>query len=987
MQKMYGYMFMDPHFIHLEVEDVDTGVEWRLSISKKTLYQVKMDNIQVDNKWRTRLQLLMQYAPTLKKFPAPLLKKCNMCGFRNNFENSPEQICFICEERMGQSDEDEEQEYAGGGSLHACSTERGSTGFRIASSTGHTRSRYNNVTSRVYSRSRGKMRNGYTHWDKPRKKYKHYLKGGLDCPKQWSHFLCNYSRANLADHIACPFPCHETFPCLIGNSSVIRLDFDFTEPITKHVKDWFRQYDDVGLMCKPLLRVLESNKQAMERCKDWMHDIANQSLNVNLALYFLMKSFPPEFAPEDLCEEFFKEVFSAVQQFGECPVQLAIYDIVQKSERRQIMRMMNYGSGNVVNDIEEVPLIDPTLVFQDRLEQMRKRNMSSQYCANCGTHHPNVYCLQIFITPLRVSARLERRKGDELRRYVSNVSEVVQVLFRNEYHTKPNTFGEMTDKVLHMMVKGFTINNWPLTFYTYNDKQIKNSSRSAFFIISKETFFAPSAIRDSNLRLVGQRLPGKAAARVALQLSETCSVATINVNMAKRIADIGDTKDGPKCKTDGCGNHNRSLCKTLYGRTDVSGGQFRFRGSIKGLFLVKDLPEDVLIEYRPSQVKFNNPSDSSLCLCQPITYHTAKLSCPLITNLLSLGIDKNVIFKKARDFYDRLRLGRDNKDIFLVYLWDRNKIRVGQKDRKLFDRLALSDTFDHSTERKRYELLTKDLESASCNFSIGLPKPSGRVMCAPDEDQVLPPGTVFYKYPAQPKDYVCMGCGHKNNRFWRMCANCGKERLYEYEVYVGDAILHRDPTFFPEGIRKVQAVYNQFLDNRFQGTCLVYNTTDNLSLAYQTSFGDYDGDMPLIICDPELINIIYLPPFIPKWLEETTQKDVNTLNLAKHFIEFQDQFGIMSINHRVQCDLLEHEGMANHPLCKDIARKIIRQLDANKKGTRMSIPDEQMVHESKTPKYLRTPWDEDGANTCAKDTLKEQLLAYYRQWKADKPIL
>merc|ERR1719320_2249291 len=114
--------------------------------------------------------------------------------------------------------------------------------------------------------------------------------------------------------------------------------------------------------------------------------------------------------------------------------------------------------------------------------------------------------------------------------------------------------------------------------------------------------------------------------------------------------------------------------------------------------------------------------------------------------------------------------------------------------------------------------------------------------------------------------------------------------------------------------------------------------------------------------------------------KDIARKIIRTLNLAKHFIDVQDQFGIMSINHRVQCDLLEQEGMANHPLCKDIARKIIRQLDANKKGTRMSIPDEQMAHESKTPKYLRTPWDDHEANTCAKDTLKEQLLSYYRQW-------
>jgi len=50
MQKMYGYIFLDPHFIHLEVVDILTDIEWRLSIGKKTLYQAKMDNVQVENK-------------------------------------------------------------------------------------------------------------------------------------------------------------------------------------------------------------------------------------------------------------------------------------------------------------------------------------------------------------------------------------------------------------------------------------------------------------------------------------------------------------------------------------------------------------------------------------------------------------------------------------------------------------------------------------------------------------------------------------------------------------------------------------------------------------------------------------------------------------------------------------------------------------------------------------------------------------------------
>jgi len=125
----------------------------------------------------------MHYAPTLKKFPAPLLKKCNLCGFRNSFENSPDQICFICGERMGQSENEGDDEAAGGGSPHASASEKGSPKFQVGSFGRWPRGKH--YTNKSFSCHRGNFSRYSGGWERTiRKKYKHYLKGGLDCPKQ-----------------------------------------------------------------------------------------------------------------------------------------------------------------------------------------------------------------------------------------------------------------------------------------------------------------------------------------------------------------------------------------------------------------------------------------------------------------------------------------------------------------------------------------------------------------------------------------------------------------------------------------------------------------------------------------------------------------------------------------------------------------------------------------------------------------------------------
>jgi len=288
--------------------------------------------------------------------------------------------------------------------------------------------------------------------------------------------------------------------------------------------------------------------------------------------------------------------------------------------------------------------------------------------------------------------------------------------------------------------------------------------------------------------------------------------------------------------------------------------------------------------------------------------------------------------------------------------------------------------------------------------------PTGNMIVAPDDEQILQEDEIFYKTPAPPQVWECNECGWRNNKFSIFCCNkkeCGMRRPVKYRVFEGSVAIIKNPISFPEHVRVATAVNNLHFDLRFPGPVLLYATRRYVSMAYTTSFGDYDGDKPMVICNPEVVRLFGSvknnPPVLTintnKNADDSLQNDVLT-SVTNHILFFQFSTRILTPLLDKLCDELESHQMANNQKTRDFAKRVSSSLDQNKQGTRVSCFPEKEFKTDFTPLhntyhsrlskarlsninvYKILDMLKEDRPKCRKDIIfKQNVFWFYTKWK------
>jgi len=218
-------------------------------------------------------------------------------------------------------------------------------------------------------------------------------------------------------------------------------------------------------------------------------------------------------------------------------------------------------------------------------------------------------------------------------------------------------------------------------------------------------------------------------------------------------------------------------------------------------------------------------------------------------------------------------------------------------------------------------------------------------------------------------------------------------------------IIIKNPMSFPEHVRVATAVANAHFDRRFPGACLLYSSRGYVSEAYATSFGDYDGDKPMVITNPEIVELFGEPRYNPPVLtlstnknsDETLQEDPLT-SVTNHILFFQFSTRILTPLLDKLCDELEAHQMANNQKSRDFAKRVSTSLDQNKQGTRVScFPEKEFktgftpLHSSYGSKFgkahgpaVTRVFEElkQQEPRCYKDQIyKHNVIWFYQKWK------
>lgn len=354
-----------------------------------------------------------------------------------------------------------------------------------------------------------------------------------------------------------------------------------------------------------------------------------------------------------------------------------------------------------------------------------------------------------------------------------------------------------------------------------------------------------------------------------------------------------------------------------------------------------------------------------------------------------------------------------NREMFMKLMWLTGRPLTKLQHQEWVQKAAMGDFREVLREKQVQDFLMEQAERMVGKFNISLTReeyPTGNMIVAPDDEQILRSSEIFYKIPAPPEPWECPECQWRNPKYAVTCCNkkgtsCHQRRPARFRAFEGPVVIIKNPMSFPEHVRSATAVSNKHFDRRFPGPVLLYSSRGYVSEAYTTSFGDYDGDKPMVICNPEVVKLFGKPNLNPPVLtlstnknsDETLQEDPLT-SVTNHILFFQFSTRILTPLLDKLCDELEDHQMANNQKSRDFAKRVSTSLDQNKQGTRVScFPEKEFktgftplhsMYQSKLNKahgpQVTKVFEQLKAETprCHKDQIyMHNVVWFYQKWK------
>jgi hypothetical protein len=428
-------------------------------------------------------------------------------------------------------------------------------------------------------------------------------------------------------------------------------------------------------------------------------------------------------------------------------------------------------------------------------------------------------------------------KTNRLLRRFSNNYRFLYVSFRDERFQRIYSPSIFQGRFLSILSEGFRI--WDhYSFVACSGSQTRE--QNALFVLGNHSDVENircGLINDSSL--VGF----KYWARLGLYCTTDTETALIKWEQCKVVEDVAAVNG--KLLTDGAGLVSSEMMSCICEKLGVPRAsviQIRFLGC-KGVLMDYPgaFPEGKCIIFRKSMLKFTaSASEENLGVAKAFIFSPLRLNRDMLTILFTISRqtsseDNWLTTPYVIELQDEVL--SNASQIFI----DRNfAINALGEAMAGFDKTAFTSTaLDILTEPRWRRLLELIYRNKVCSLrkKTHIPVKQGCLLVGvPDAFQVLGDGEVFIQIQRSPDD--------------------------EPEIIIGPVAIYRNPINNMGDIRRVMAVDRPEL--RYLINCLVLPAREGIavSLAFECSGGDNDGDEFSIIWDPKLVlpeNRVYPP--------------------------------------------------------------------------------------------------------------------------------
>eukprot|EP00898_Chlorokybus_atmophyticus_P001961 jgi/Chlat1/2766/Chrsp187S02905 len=415
--------------------------------------------------------------------------------------------------------------------------------------------------------------------------------------------------------------------------------------------------------------------------------------------------------------------------------------------------------------------------------------------------------------------------------------------------------------------------------------------------------------------------------RFALSFSESVE---LDPTQATLIPD-GYAADTNNCLTDGSGFIHLDLAHRMWeklGSNPLDGlpGAFQMRWmGAKGVWTV--LPPnqwrwpDKLMAYRHSQNKFDIPQPDTNQRCLEVCayaseYGPGRLNRQAMPLLISRGMTVDMAVEQQKEVLETLSNMFTSSSAAIDVLHSAQAGIEGKALRML--EAGFEPLKDRHLYNKLLEVYKKRVRELDNNHITVLR--SQRMIAQPDpfDPPVLGPGEVFLSSSRKIK---------------------GRSVL----CVQGDVVIMNSPCTLPSDVIKARAVNCAQLLELGHQDVLFINIVDKVSLMARASGGDFDGDQPLIIWDPELVGCITCnldhieEPSLNEYVRKSVAlvgEDIPTAT-KEHVLDCQGVVEDIRETSKL-LDRIQTKHSPEHPLAVKLGYLHRQALDAEKQGTKLS---------------------------------------------------
>ncbi|XP_033101368.1 probable RNA-dependent RNA polymerase 1 isoform X2 [Anneissia japonica] len=685
-------------------------------------------------------------------------------------------------------------------------------------------------------------------------------------------------------------------PCIIGESSVICLEFD--QKLEEDLNEVIRLFETSGTFKVHYAHV---------DCKEASASCPELEFSKYGTVYALESFFSLGTISTLRSDELIRHIQVVKKETDEESLQRALYSLSRQLENDHFI------------DLKEA------FVF---LLKEEKKKTKEEVPGNC------MYVRRIYCTPTRLiieqpelmfSNRILRQYGEEF---------CARIVFRDENYRKlngmeANSSTDIAERIIEVLSKGVQIGGRCYRFLACSNSQLRD--HGCWLYAEDDNGNIGETIRKNMGDFRKINIVAKYISRMGQCFSTSESALKVEVESGQVEFEYDiegglDREFKPYCFSDGIGKISKALrnkvCTKLNIKAEPSAFQIRY-GGCKGVLAVDPTLSGEKMVIRKSMRKFES-DDCDLEIMTESKPGRLFLNYQAITLLSGRGVPEEVfiqlqetmLYRLANMLFDEsqsaLSLNKSVRNGMAFNMISQSGISLTQEP---FFKGMLKALYKHSVGHLKRKA------------RIEIPEEFGRNMIGTlDETATLQYGQVFVQYS---KDILAPQ----------------KETI----IHKGPVVITKFPALHPGDIRKLEAVDVPSLHHMID--CVVFPQTGFRPHPDEMAGSDLDGDEYFVTWMPQLLIQKNVPPMhfpsSPPTIHYGEIKEKDMIQYISDYIK-NDRVGVIANAHLTFADS-ETDGIFSD-VCNELAKKFSKAIDFPKTG---SCPElEKNEHPKKYPHFM-----------------------------------